>query len=129
MKKTPFSLIAVLMVGALAGCINVQPTTVTTAVPVRFPYPGVYTGSVKGGSLTYRIHADGHGLSCVRNQFTGHISLGDVTYDGTRLHTEDGTFEVAALQDDEITLKAPSLRAVLRKVDEAPTICREFFKN
>ena len=114
----------------MAGCsIMPPPPTVTTATPTPFAYPGIFTGAVTNGTLTYRIGADGRGLSCFRNLLTGRMSFGDVKYDGARLHTEDGTFEVDGVSPEELRLHVLWLNAVLRKVDGPPTVCKEFFKN
>jgi hypothetical protein len=120
---------ATLLAAALAGCAVMDTSGVTTATPAPFPYPGIYSGAVANGSLTYRINADGRGLSCFRNQLSGRMFFGDVRYDGARLHTEDGTLEVDSITPDELRLHALFVRANLRKVDEAPTVCKEFFKN
>ena len=98
------------------------------ATAVAFPYPGIYTGTVRGGTLTYRIHGDGKGLSCVRGM-GAKLFLGDVIYDGKSLHTEDGSIDVVSATREKLELRAPYLSASLHRVDEPPTVCRDFFSS
>jgi hypothetical protein len=80
----------------LTGCVDVEsliPKANMDAKPAVFPYPGIYTATVTGGTLTYRIDASGRGLSCIRG-IHGRMAYGDVIYDGAILHTEDGDLEV-----------------------------------
>lgn len=115
-----------------AGCAPafIQDTSgVQTAKPAAFAYPGIYTGFVSHGTLTYKISSDGRGRSCFRNQLGARMFFGDVTYDGARLHTEDGAFEVDSLAPDELRLHTPYLQAVLRRVESAPSTCSDFFSK
>jgi len=100
---------------------------VITATPKPFAYPGMYSGSFVNGIGTYKIQADGRGLSCFRNKFSGKLFLGDVKYTGEYLYTEDGTLTVDLVSQNEIKVHAPSLSIVLYRVSETPSVCREFF--
>lgn len=121
-----------LVAGALvSGCVTADlvgdTTGVITATPKPFPHPGMYSGSVVNGIVTYKIKADGKGLSCFRNNLSGKLFLGDVKYDGSYLYTEDGTLTVDSVNQDEMEVHAPHLTLLLHRVSETPSVCREFF--
>ncbi len=115
----------------VVGCAPISAPIVQKAnmdaKPVALPYPGIYTGTVKGGTLTYRIDANGRGLSCIR-KVGGGMMYGDVIYDGATVHTEDGDLEVVSVSPTELRVKTAYLSADLRKVDAPPTTCADFLK-
>jgi hypothetical protein len=104
-------------------------TGVITATPKPFAYPGIYSGSVTNGIATYKIQADGRGLSCFRNKFSGKLFLGDLKYDGEYLYTEDGTWTVDSVNENEMKMHAAIVSIVLHRINEAPSVCREFFNK
>jgi hypothetical protein len=116
----------------ISGCISdpVGDTTgVITATPKPFAYPGMYSGSSMNGIVTYKIQADGRGVSCFRNKFSGKLFLGDIKYDGAYLYTEDGTLTVDSVNENEMKTHASHVNIVLHRMNEAPSICREFFNK
>ena len=128
---------AVLIIGALAaaglltGCVDVEsiiPKPNMNVAPVAFPYPGIYTSTVTGGTMTYRIDANGRGLSCIRT-LSGRVVYGDVIYDGATLHTEDGDLDVVSASPSALKLRTPHMTAELRKVETPPTVCVDFLKR
>ncbi len=114
----------------LAGCVGpIQPLTQPSTVDARpFPYPGIYTGALSHGSATYQLGADGHGRSCVRG-LNGRMAFGDVTYDGSRIYTQDATLDVRELSGEAMRVSAPAVDVTLHRVAQAPTVCREFFAS
>jgi hypothetical protein len=122
--KIAFSLCAAL---ALGGCVSTMVDDVHAVKPASFPTPGIYSGAVSNGTLTYVIGADGRGLSCFRNALSGRMFFGDVAYDGAKLVTQDGTMQVDSVTADEMRLHAYMMNAVLHRIDTPPTVCREFF--
>ena len=81
MKKLILFIVGVFM----CGCTTLDTTGVITATPKPFAHPGMYSGSAVNGIVTYKIHADGRGVSCFRNKFSGKLFLGDLKYDGEHL--------------------------------------------
>lgn len=105
----------------------VQPAEMAQrAVP--FPYPGIYTGGITYWSFTYRMDADGRGRSCLRHS-SGRMAYGDVVYDGKQLYTQDGVYDVVTARQDTLELHAAGspLEVTLHRVEQAPTVCSEFF--
>jgi hypothetical protein len=93
------------LIALLTGCAEpLIPKPNMDAKPTAFPYPGIYTGTATGGTLTYRIDASGRGLSCIRT-VSGRMMYGDVIYDGAILHTEDGDLEVVSASSTGLQLK------------------------
>jgi hypothetical protein len=113
----------------LSGCAAFDTTGVITATPKPFGYPGIYSGSATNGIVTYKIQADGRGLSCFRNKFSGKVFLGDLKYDGEYLYTEDGTLTIDSVNENEIKVHAAFVSLVLHRVNETPSVCREFFNK
>lgn len=126
-----------LVVGALvSGCIDFVPAIDTsgiiTATPKAFPYPGMYSGSSQSGIVTFKIRADGRGVSCFRNKFSGKLLLGDVKYDGAYLHTEDGVLIVESVTENNIMTRvkhATDVTIAFHRIRETPSICRDFFSQ
>ena len=122
----------VLVLCALAaGCMSdVYAPKRMDVDPVPFPYPGIYSGAVRGGQMTYKMDGNGRGLSCSRAT-NGSMAYGDVIYTGPRIHTESWTFDVTRLTEQEMVLSWGNSysvpEAILRKVSEAPTTCQDFF--
>jgi len=120
----------VAITAVLAACappsVVPPPGSVHQIKPSPFPYPGVYSGALTGGTVTYLIKADGTGLSCIR-KINGGMMFGDVLYDGTRLYTEDGTLEVVSLSAQQLRLRTAYVNAELQVLTEPPTVCRGFF--
>jgi hypothetical protein len=97
------------------------------AVPNPFPYPGIYSATTKGGTMSYQLSADGRGLSCTR-AINGRMAFGDAIYDGSRLRTEDGILNVVRATHDELVVEWAGIEPVtLHRMAEAPTTCRDFF--
>ena|SRR5438105_6268401 len=97
------------------------------AVPNPFPYPGIYSATTKGGTMSYQLSADGRGLSCTR-AINGRMAFGDAIYDGSRLRTEDGILNVIRATHDELIVEWAGIEPVtLHRMAEAPTTCRDFF--
>lgn len=113
----------------LSGCAALDTAGVITAAPKPFPYPGMYSGSVTNGIASYKIQADGRGVSCFRNKFTGKLFLGDIKYDGQHLYTEDGTWTVDSVSENEMKAHAAFVSIDLHRINEAPSVCREFFNK
>jgi hypothetical protein len=90
--------------------------------------PGIYTATPEGGTITYRIDANGRGLSCIRT-VSGRMIYGDVIYDGAILHTEDGDLEVVSASSTGLRLRTPHMSVELRKVDAPPTVGVDFLKR
>ena len=113
----------------ICGCTTLDTTGVITATPKPFAHPGMYSGSAVNGIVTYKIQADGRGVSCFRNKFSGTLFLGDLKYDGEHLYTEDGTLTVDSVSENEMKVHAAFVSLVLHKIDEPPSVCREFFSK
>lgn len=113
----------------VAGCAAMDTSGVVEADPEPFPHPGIYSGSAINGIVTYKINADGRGLSCFRNKMSGKEFFGDLKYDGERIYTEDGTLSVKTVSKDSLELSAAMSNFDLRRVEEAPTICKDFFSK
>src|SRR5687767_9000362 len=116
--------------GMLTACTNPswlpEPDRMN-AVPNPFPYPGIYSATTEGGTMSYQLNANGRGLSCTR-AINGRMAFGDVIYDGSRLRTEDGILSVVRASHDELIIEWAGLQPVtLRRIAEAPSTCRDFF--
>lgn len=113
----------------LVGCASIDTSGFVEAEPKPFPYPGIYTGSLSNGILTYKIEADGTGKTCFRDNYNaGTMMFGDLKYDGTKIHTEDGTSIIDSLSEDRIMAHYSFIKMNLRRVDKEPSNCSEFFR-
>jgi hypothetical protein len=118
---------SLLFVLALAGCAAMDTSSVVTATPKSFPYPGTYTGNVMNGTQSYKINADGTGVACLRNKFGGHLITGNVKYDGANLYTEDGTLTVDSVDREQLKVHALFVSADMRSTAQPSPECQEFF--
>lgn len=129
MRKIPLFALFVL---ALSGCISVPTVDVSGVVnaePVAYPHPGIYTAATQTGVLTFKINEDGTGQSCFRNAYGGHLFLGDLKYDGSHIHTEDGSYTASIIDENALHVAVGQIDANMRRVEQPPTNCREFFET
>lgn len=122
--------LVLLSIAALAGCTAAMPDTsgFVEAEPRPAPHPGIYTGSLSNGILTYKIQADGTGRSCFRDNYNqGKMMYSDLKYDGQAFHTEGGTFKVDEYTEERIEMHYGMIDAELLRKEQAPTNCRDFF--
>lgn len=121
-------LIAVLM-AFLVGCASIDTSGFVEAEPIPYPHPGIYTGSLSNGILTYKINADGTGKTCFRDNYNaGQMMFGDLKYDGDKFHTEDGSAIIDSVSEERILAHYSFIKMNLRRVEKEPSNCSEFFR-
>ena len=130
MKKQMHKKYAMMIILLFAfGCAALNTEGLITAKARPFPYPGIYSGHVSNGILSLKLAENGLGLSCFRNKYSGKMFLGDAKYDGQYIYTEDGTWTIDSVTQDIIKMHASIVSIQMHRVENAPTVCKDFFKN